>query len=371
MADSRDFKIRIITEADTAAAKEAGRSLEDIGQKGKAAHEEITEGAEHSHLSHRALNVALRQLGPEFSHLGHIATTTFFNPQILGILGATIAIGALIKHYEKLGEAAKEAEEKSQAASKNMLDSMRGAREEVEKLNTQTGTTVKNLDSIVKSFKDLKEPEKGLRTKEEVEKAMISVSAELAGIEKQTPEQRLTKIRALPAIAEAHEKEAEKFRKEAERYSNDPNAQLPGSPRAIAAEKATEESLAAIRARQELRFLQGREDRRRDLRTQLGTLTGEHENLTMTMATPPGEEAIPWQRKMVSAAMEAAPGQLGPQDPRGGAAIKSLADFMRAHGASQETVNIMLRELASNAISTHQKLADIQKMLRMLANKPT
>jgi hypothetical protein len=366
MAD-RDFKIRITTEADLAAAKETAAGLQDVGGKGTKAHEDIAEAAEKSHVSHRALNLALRQMGPEFQHLGHLAVYGLSNPMVAGLLAATAVAGALIHVFEELGKAQEEAAKKAADASKNMIDSMRAAREEVIGLSAETGTVVKNLDSVIAKLKEVKEPEKGLRTKEEVEKAIRDVSGQLSEIDQQsTPEERLRKIQALPAIAAAHDKEAEEEKKLAATYSNDPNAQAPGSRRAVAAEKATEESLAAIRARDELSFLKEEAARRKDLDAQLTHLSEMHEKLDPRDSRA-AQQGVGFPRGSIfPEAITGATANSRQQGPTTGQqhAEVQLAELLKQQGMSNAKIVEFFHMLASDQISLRQKLEAIQQQMK-------
>ena len=105
MAD-REFKIKITSEADLSASRATADSYKDIEKSGTKAHEEISKSAEHSEVSHRALRVALSQLGPEFAHIGHAAVTGFANPSTAALILVAAAAGSLLKHFEKLKEEA-------------------------------------------------------------------------------------------------------------------------------------------------------------------------------------------------------------------------------------------------------------------------
>ncbi len=382
MADSRDFKIRIITEADTAAAKDVGRTLEDVGTKGKAAHEQITQGAEHSHISHRALTIALRQMGPEFAHLGHLAVYGFGNPMVLGLLAATAAAGALIHHFEKIGEAAKEAQDKQNAASKNMLESMRGAREEVEKMNTETGTTVKNLDSIIHKFKEIQEPEKGQRTSEQVEKAIREVAGELAKIDSPDHAARLARAKALPAIIAAHEAEAEEFRKKKpDRFEPTPfggfrplTLEEQADQQAGFTSRSTKESLAAQRGRDELSGLQREMARQSDLEAQLTHLSQMQEGLPGSRASRTGGVGLGFPtgslfNQALIGADIAGKGGLAPEQTQRDMA--SMQRFLSAHGMKEKAQAEFWTTLADQSHSVAERMKYLEVKLRSIVNKGT
>jgi len=155
----REFKIKITTEADTAAARSESDALREVGKSGTAAHESISEASNKTEVSHRALRVILGNLGPEFAHVGHEAVYAFANPVTAGAIGLTLVIGALVKHFQDLEEAAKAAGDSLSERLEKFQEGMRKATESIKEsdekfadwyhhLDERTGAIIKRLETI-------------------------------------------------------------------------------------------------------------------------------------------------------------------------------------------------------------------------------
>lgn len=387
MSEETRYLIRIVTESDTRGAKETVDELNKLGDKGKRAHQDITDGAEKSHLSHRALTLALRQMGPEFAHLGHLATYGFTDPLVGGLIAITAAAGAVVHQIEEVKEAAARAQEKSNEFSQNWLTAMRTAKEEIASMNTETGTTVKNLDSIIGKLKELGDPEKGLRTSEAIESAIRTVSGQIDQIDKGlSPEDRKTRIGALPGIAAMHDKEAAELLKKVPQGFMESSGLLGSGSlgehesKRIAEEKAgfisqaTASSLKAIGARSELRGLSEQDQRRADLQSQLDRLSEMQEKLPGSRAARAGGQGVGFpQGSLFTQAIMGATiaGEGGVAPPQTQRDMIAVQDFFRHHGVKEAALIELWRHLSSLEISNAQKIKDMQQMVRAAVNKGT
>src|ERR1700693_3826730 len=100
MAD-REFQIRITTVADSAGAGAARADLQGLTDKTTEWGHAGQQAGEKVNLSHREALFVMRQLSPEFAHLGHAAMIGFANPATLGLVAVAAAIGAIIRASEK------------------------------------------------------------------------------------------------------------------------------------------------------------------------------------------------------------------------------------------------------------------------------
>jgi hypothetical protein len=100
MSDERGFKIKITTSADTSGAQKTAAELDKVANATKNSvpvTEEAGKATEKLGLSHRELHMALRQLGPEFAHLGGMAQYALHNQTLIPVLGLVGAF-ALWEH---------------------------------------------------------------------------------------------------------------------------------------------------------------------------------------------------------------------------------------------------------------------------------
>lgn len=115
MSDEREFKIRITGDASSlsASAGQAQRSLGEVKSGlldgvnpamvsyGKAS-EQASEGAEHMHVSHRALRSVLHGISPELAHIGHLLMIALHNPMLSAAAGGVVLNEVLTKMREHL-----------------------------------------------------------------------------------------------------------------------------------------------------------------------------------------------------------------------------------------------------------------------------
>ena len=160
MAD-REFKIKITSEADISAARSEADALREVGKSGTQAHKDISEASGKTEVSHRALRVILGNLGPEFAHVGHEAIFAFANPVTAGAIGLTLVIGALIKHFENLDEAAKKAAESLDERLQKFQSGMRKVADSIDESDKKFADWYLNLDrntgAIIKRLETIKE----------------------------------------------------------------------------------------------------------------------------------------------------------------------------------------------------------------------
>jgi hypothetical protein len=66
---------------------------------------ESAKAAEHAEVSHKAMRFGLRMLGPEAAEAGHALLVAFSNPATLAFIAVTLAMGKVLKDWEKTKEA--------------------------------------------------------------------------------------------------------------------------------------------------------------------------------------------------------------------------------------------------------------------------
>jgi len=410
----REFKIRITTDADTSGARVTVEELNKVGQSGKKAHEDVAEATGKTEISHRALRVALGQLGPEFAHLGHTALYAFANPATGAVIALALVVGALRKHFEDLSKAAEEAAKRTNDALDNIKTATAAADEEIRKadrsfidwykhLNDGSGTVIKNLDSVLAKIKAINgETEEGKKQAlEATEKAIREVAGQLPGAEAAATAahaaaadpNRAARIKAFPAQITAARAAAEAESAKAQgSFFQEGVGILPESIKnQIAAENeahareadrlrnqanAKEAELKRLKAEQETKDQEAKDAKQRaaDLNAQLTELSAKQETLTggvaSRTATPGLNAPIPgvFLEAIMGATAESR--QQGPTQAQQDAE-RSLAAGMRARGASDQLILELFKFFENSEISNLQKFQEMRQRLANLANRPT
>jgi|ERR1043166_824929 uncharacterized protein YukE len=419
MAD-REFKIRITTEADTAAARGTSDALQNLGQTGTKAQESIAEATGKTEISHRALRVALSQLGPEFAHLGHSALYAFANPATAAVIGLALVVGALKRHFDDLAKSAEEAAKRTNDALDNIKTSTSNANEEIGKadrsfadwfkhINSETGTVIKNLDSVLEKIKAINgQSEEGQKqSKEAVEKAIGEVAGLLPGADAAAilaegaakDQTRAAKIKALPGMISAGRSLSADLLKAAEPTALDKFREFTGFQPAFLAERqaemedqkaqadkqrrdadANEAELKRLKIEQEQKDKEANDAKQKkaDLEAQLTELSARQESLTgggaSRTATPGLAAGVSPFFHEAMMGFTAKSRQQGPTESQHTAMIQFELG-MRARTGSDEAFRRISEMLANSQVSEKQKNEAvrhaIEQKLKSLANKAT
>lgn len=157
----REFKIKIVTEAQTAGAQETSEALKKTGDAGKAANEKIGTETVALNKKKRDLKDTLGQLGREFPILGAIGRAAM-NPIVAVATLATLAFRMLADQIKKTADLLDPAQWQGRAAAidagkKSMEDASVAANlwwKELNRAASETDKIVSSTDALIGKIRE-------------------------------------------------------------------------------------------------------------------------------------------------------------------------------------------------------------------------